>query len=96
MPNEKPTTVREHFSLRFRAFVFFLIDFGFDVVVGAAIFGAFLLFAWIFSLARAAGFAKTEHLDAFELLHFWLNYALYLSIGAALLFRTIKRIFREE
>ena len=92
---EKPG-VRAHFTAKLRSFVLFVIDFGFDTATGALVFGAFYLFAWIFALARTAGFAKPAHLEAFELGHFWLNYGLYTIIGIAFLWRCIKRIFRDE
>jgi hypothetical protein len=96
MESREKLGVIPHFAVKFRSFVLFVIDFGFDTASGALVFGAFYLFAWIFALARTAGFAKPEHLEAFELVHFWLNYGLYSTIGIAFLWRCIKRIFCEE
>jgi hypothetical protein len=96
MQREKQRTIREHFGLKLRAFGFFFIDFWFDLLRGTVIFGAFLLFAWIFGLARAAGFVNRDHLDAFEIGHFWLNYGLYICIGVCFLCRTIMAMYRGE
>ena len=96
MQKEKQRTIREYFGLKLWAFGFFFIDFWFDLLCGTAVFGAFLLFAWIFSLARAAGFVNRDHLEAFETCHFWFNYGLYIGIGVCFLCRAIKTMFRGE
>jgi hypothetical protein len=85
--------VRKTLSRHWSSFLIFLIEFGFDTLRGLAIFTAFVLFARIIGLARAYGWGTEEHFKAYELAHFWLNYALYVSMGVAFLFRAIKALF---
>jgi hypothetical protein len=92
---EQQPEIREVFRKHWTAFLVFLIEFGFDALKGLAIFTVFLLFAWVIGIARAYGVGSEEHFKAYELAHFWLNYALYVSMGLAFLLRVLKSLWGE-
>lgn len=77
-------------------FLSLLIPILFDALLGFVIFGILLLFAWVFGLTRALGILKQEHLDAYELAHFWLNYGVFMAVGFSVLLRVVKRIFKGD
>jgi hypothetical protein len=93
---EVPERPREVLRRQWYALVAFIVPFLSDVFVGVAVFGAFALFGWILGFARAWGFLRPEHLDAYERTHFWINYSLFWILGLGLLLRAVRRIFRGE
>ena len=91
MDNESP---RKVLARRWNAFLVFLIDFGFDVLMGLTIFTGFVLLAWVISIPRAFGWLNDEHLKAYELAHFWMNYGLFAgAVGFAGVARVVKMLF---
>jgi hypothetical protein len=74
-------SVGEYFHRERRKLLMFLIGFAFDTLVGCAIFGAFVLFSWIVGQTARSGLTSDDHLQAYEVAHFWLNWALFVVVG---------------
>ena len=87
------TPLKARIATTSRSFLLLAVEIGLDALMGLFVFAIFLLFAWVMSLARAAGFVNAEHLEAYERAHYWLNYGLFVIVGTDLLFRVVKHMF---
>jgi hypothetical protein len=80
----------------FDRFVNFIIEFGFDTLTGLAVFAAFVLFGWVIGLAHSSGWGDPEHFKAYDDAHFYLNIALYATVGLALFLRVLRALWKDQ
>ena len=73
----------------------FIVPFAVDTAIGSAIFVGLLWFAWLLGVGKTVGLPQ-EHLDALQLLHFWLNYGMLTGVGLSFMLRLLRRLFRGE
>jgi len=90
---QQPEDYRGLFSKALYDLVAFVVPFLLDTVKGILVFLALLLFAWLFRIAGALG-VRQEYIDAFEVVHFWSNYGLFIAIALSFGLRMLKAMFR--
>ena len=73
----------------------FAVPFLCDTPISSVIFLVLLYFMWLFHLGRVVGL-KQDQADAFEVLHFWLDYGVFAAVGVSFCYRILVGIFRDE